>query len=93
MYISDKKRENTWCCMMILAHENKCAMCGKDPIIRDEHDSKNEKEQQLQQQNNSSSSTMIVEQINGICYTFDTANCALMFKKFSAIYGSNFADE
>ena len=26
-------------------------------------------------------------------YTFDTANCALMFKKFNAVYGSNFADE
>jgi hypothetical protein len=67
-------------------------MCGKDAIIIDVHEKKREKEQQ-QQQNNSSSSTMIVEQINGLHYTFDTADCALMFKKFSHIYGSNLADE
>jgi hypothetical protein len=54
-------------------------------------DKKKEKEQR--QENNASSSTIIVEQINGTCYTFDTANCALMFKKFNAVYGSNFADE
>jgi hypothetical protein len=36
---------------------------------------------------------MIIEEINGTCYTFDTANCALMFKRFSAVYGSTFADE
>jgi hypothetical protein len=30
---------------MILAHENRCAMCGKDAIVRDKPDSKNEKEQ------------------------------------------------
>jgi hypothetical protein len=77
---------------MILAHENKCAMCGKDAVVRDEPDRKNEKEQQ--QQENNSTSTIIVEQIiNGTCYTFDTANCALMFKKFRAVYGSSFADE
>jgi hypothetical protein len=76
---------------MILAHENKCAMCGKDAIIRDMTDNKNEKEHK--QQNNSSSSTMIVEQIDGSYYTFDTANCAMMFKKFNAVYGSSFADE
>jgi hypothetical protein len=77
---------------MILAHENKCAMCGKEAIMRGEYDNKNEKEQQ-EQENNLSSSTTIVEQINGSCYTFDTANCALMFKKFREVYGSNFDDE
>jgi uncharacterized Zn finger protein (UPF0148 family) len=41
---------------MILAHENKCAMCGKVAVVRDEPDRKNKKEQQ-QQENNSSSST------------------------------------
>lgn len=65
-------------------------MCGKYAIVRDVHDRKNEKDQQ---QNNSTSSTVIVEQINGTCYTFDTAHCGLMFKKFMDIYGSSFADE
>jgi hypothetical protein len=51
-------------------------------IISDKNDNKKEKKQQ--QENNSSSST---------CYTFDTANCALMFKKFREVYGSNLADE
>jgi hypothetical protein len=73
---------------MIFGHENKCAMCGKDAVIRSEAD---EKEQQ--QQNNSSSSIIIVEQINGLCYTFDTVNCVLMFKKFREVYGSSFANE
>jgi len=26
-------------------------------------------------------------------YTFDTADCAMMFKRFSSVYGSSFADE
>jgi hypothetical protein len=72
-----------------LAYENKCAMCGKEAIISDEHNSnKSEKDQQEVEV-----STMIVEQIDGTCYTFDTSNCALMFKKFNAVYGSNFADK
>jgi hypothetical protein len=71
----------------------KCAMCGKKAVISDKHDNKNEKAQQQQQENDSTSSTMIVEQIDGTYYTFDTANCVLMFKNFNAIYGSNFADE
>jgi hypothetical protein len=33
---------------------------------------------------------IVVEQTNGTSYTFDTACCAMMFKK---LYGSNFADE
>jgi hypothetical protein len=75
-----------------LAHENKCAMCGKDAIISDGLDMQNEKDQQ-QQENNSASPTMIVEQIDGSYYTFDTTDCAMMFKKFNAVYGSSFADE
>ena len=75
---------------MILTQENKCAMCGKHAIVRDEHDNKNGREQQEQGNN---SSTMIVEQIDGTYYTFDTANCALTFKKLREVYGSNFADE
>jgi hypothetical protein len=75
---------------MILAHEKKCAMCGKDTIISDEHDNKNKTKHQ---QENNSTSTIMVEQINGTCYTFDTADCALMFKKFNAVHGNNFADE
>jgi hypothetical protein len=77
---------------MILTYENRCAMCGKETIVRDDHDSnKNEKEQQ--QQEKPYTSNIVVEQIDGTCYTFDTASCASMFKRFSAIYGSNFADE
>ena len=68
---------------MILAHENKCAMCGKETIISVEHDNKNEKPQQ-QQENDSISSDIIVEQIDGSYYTFDTADCALMFKKIQS---------
>ena len=66
-------------------------MCGKEAIISDEPDKNNEKGQQ--QQENDSRSSAIVEQINGICHTFDTSDCALIFKKFNAVYGSNFADE
>ena len=65
-------------------------MCGKYAVVRDAHDNKNGREQQEQGNN---SSTMIVEQIDGSYYSFDTANCAMMFKKFNAVYGSNFADE
>ena len=64
-------------------------MCGNEAIISDEHDSdNNEKKQQEVETLN-----IIIEQIDGTCYTFDTADCALMFKKFNAVYGSNFADE
>jgi hypothetical protein len=57
----------------------KCAMCGKMAVISDEHDSI---------QNH-----IMVEQIDGISHTFDTADCAMMFKRFSSVYGNNFADE
>ena len=68
----------------------KCPMCGNEAIISDEHDTdKNEKKQQQEVE----ASNIIIEQINGTCYTFDTADCALMFKRFSSVYGSNFADE
>jgi hypothetical protein len=76
---------------MTMTPENKCAMCGKDAIISDGFDKQNEKDQQ--QEHNSASRTTIVEQIDGSYYTFDTQSCALMFKKFNALYGSNFADE
>jgi len=56
----------------------KCALCGKIEVVSDEYDSN---------QNH-----MMVEQIDGISYTFDTADCAMMFKKFSSVYGNNFAD-
>jgi hypothetical protein len=79
---------------MVIAQENKCAMCGKDTVGRGRLDNYNkENEQKQQQENNSSlsSSTVIaVEQINGLYYTFDKTSCALMFKKFMDIYGSNF---
>ena len=74
----------------LLAYENNCAMCGKDAIIRDNYDTKNEKGHRLE---DSATSDIIVEQINGTCYIFDTANCAVMFKKFMDIYGGSFADQ
>jgi hypothetical protein len=65
-------------------------MCGKTAGISDEHgNDKNEKKQQQEVE----SSNIIIEQIDGTSYRFDTADCALMFKKFNAVYGSNFADE
>jgi hypothetical protein len=64
----------------------KCAMCGNEAIISDEHDSDKNEQQEL-------NSHIILEQINGTCYTFDTTDCAIMFKRFSSVYGSNFADE
>ena len=66
-------------------------MWKKETILSDEHDNKNKKEQQQQQE--SDTSNIIVEQIDGTYYTFDIPNCASMFKKFSAVYGRNFADE
>jgi hypothetical protein len=57
----------------------KCAMCGKMAVISDEHDS--------------SQNHIMVDLINGTSYTFDTADCAMMFKRFSSVYGSSFADE
>jgi hypothetical protein len=78
---------------MVITQKNKCAMCGKDATGRGGLDNDKENEQKQQQENNSSlsSSTIItVEQINGLYYTFDKASCALMFKKFMDIYGSNF---
>jgi hypothetical protein len=60
-------------------------MCGKEVIISNEHEHKHEK---VQQERN-----IIAEQIDGTSYTFDTAECAMMFKRFSSVYGSNFADE
>ena len=65
-------------------------MCGKDAIAREDPQAKNENGHSLE---DSPTSDIVVEQINGICYIFDTSNCALMFKKFMDIYGSSFADQ
>jgi hypothetical protein len=62
----------------------KCAMCGKTTVTSNEQDNNKETNQQQE---------VIVEQIDGTSYTFDTADCAMMFKRFSAVYGSSFADE
>ena len=79
---------------MVLTHQNKCAMCGKAIAIRDHlhNNGKNQQESRNQQQN-PSATTIIVEQIDGSSYAFDTAECALIFKKFKDVYGSNFGDE
>jgi hypothetical protein len=66
-------------------------MCGNEAIISDEHD--NDKNEKKQQQQELETSNIIIEQIDGTRYTFDRADCAMMFKKFNAVYGSNFADE
>ncbi len=76
---------------MISANEYKCAMCGKYVFVSDGIAKENVKDQQLQ--NTSSLPTVVVEQIDGSQYTFDNASCALMFKKFNAVYGSKFADQ
>jgi hypothetical protein len=64
-------------------------MCGKDAVVRDGYDTKNGNEYRLEDK---ATADIIVEQINGTCYIFDTSNCAVLFKKFMDIYGSNFAD-
>jgi hypothetical protein len=71
---------------MISAHESECAMCGKYVFVSGGNDKENEKDEQLE--NNLTLPDVIVEQIN-----FDNVSCALMFKKFNAVYGSNFADQ
>ncbi len=65
-------------------------MCGKDAVVRDGYDTKNENEHRLE---DNATAGIIVEQINGTCCIFDTSNCAVLFKKFVDIYGSNFADQ
>jgi len=65
----------------------KCIMCGKDIAISDRPD-ESERDQQ-----EAHSSHITIEQIDGTSYTFDTADCALMFKRFRSVYGNNFADE
>jgi hypothetical protein len=74
----------------LLAYEDKCAMCGKYAIANEDHETKNENRHRLEDNLNSD---IIVEQINGTCYIFDTSNCAVMFKKFVDMYGSSFADQ
>jgi hypothetical protein len=65
-------------------------MCGNEAIISDKHDiDKNDKNQRQEVE----ASNIIIEQIDGTCYIFDRADCASMFKRFNAVYGSNFADE
>jgi hypothetical protein len=67
-------------------------MCNawKNAIGRGKHDNDNKEngnKQGQQQENNSSLSIVIAaEQISGLHYNFDTASCALMFKKFIDIY-------
>ena len=63
-------------------------MCGKELISSVENDHNDDKDQQ-----DPDTTSMITEQIDGSYYTFDTGNCALMFKRFCAVYGSSFADE
>jgi len=65
-------------------------MCGKDAVVRDDYDTKNENEYRLE---DNSTADIMVEQINGTCYIFDTSKCAVLFKKFMGIYGSSFADQ
>ncbi|MFL6321140.1 MAG: hypothetical protein ACJ72Q_11750 [Nitrososphaeraceae archaeon] len=65
-------------------------MCGKDAMIRDDYDKQNEKGHRLQ---DNATEDIMVEQIKGTCYIFDTSNCAMMFKKFMDVYGSSFADQ
>jgi hypothetical protein len=68
----------------------KCIMCGKDIAISDRPDDKSESERDQQE---AYSSHITIEQIDGTSYTFHSDKCAMMFKKFSSVYGNNFADE
>ncbi|MGB7663309.1 MAG: hypothetical protein WBL67_11305 [Nitrososphaeraceae archaeon] len=74
---------------MISTHENICAMCGKYVLVSDGLDKDNERDRQLE--DSAALPIVVVEQIDGSQYTFDNASCALMFKKFNAVYGSKFA--
>ena len=65
-------------------------MCGKDIAISNRPEDKSESERDQQE---AYSSRITIEQIDGTSHTFDTADCALMFKRFRSVYGSNFADE
>jgi hypothetical protein len=76
---------------MISAHEYECAMCGKYVFVSDGVDRENEGDWQLE--NTSALPTVVVEQIDGSQYTFDNESCALLFKKFNAVYGIYFADQ
>jgi hypothetical protein len=62
-------------------------MCGKKAAISDEHDNnKNERATTRR----SRSFNMIIEEINGTYHTFDTAECALMFKKIQCCIWKQF---
>ena len=50
-------------------------MCGKMVVISGEHDSNQNR--------------VLVEQNDGISYTFDTTDSAMMFKRLSSVYGSD----
>jgi hypothetical protein len=53
----------------------------KVTIVSDGHDHEHDKDQR--------EPSIIIEQIDGTSYTFDTENCALMFKKLNAVYIKN----
>ena len=63
---------------------NRCAMCGKEAVVSNEHDSNN-KSDKNQKQQELKDSNVVIEQIDGTYYTFDTEDCALMFKS-SVLY-------
>jgi hypothetical protein len=63
-------------------------MCGRKTSVSDKYDCTREKDQE-----DKLGSNIILEQIDGTYYTFDSVDCAMMFKRFNAVYGSNFADE
>jgi hypothetical protein len=54
-------------------------------------DRENERDRQLE--DSAALPTVVVEQIDGSQYTFDNASCALMFKKFNAVYGSRIGEQ
>jgi hypothetical protein len=60
-------------------------------FVSEGFDRENERDRQLE--DSAALPTVVVEQIDGSQYTFDNASCALMFKKFNAVYGSRFGDQ
>jgi hypothetical protein len=65
-------------------------MYGKETMVSDGIDSNTKIDNRQQKQE---VSNIVIAQIDGIPYTFDTADCALIFKKLSTVYGRHFADE
>src|SRR5919108_809998 len=57
------------------SNNNKCALCGKILSLTEKFKTSEEEKEII---------------IDGICYHFDTKDCATMFKRFRSVYGNKF---